>query len=82
VQYGNNPVKASVTLESFIGPQVPKVESDASGKFTIPKVPPGKYTLKANTAPKAINNQFRHAEMEITVEPKPKPETKVAVKLH
>jgi hypothetical protein len=80
VQYGSDAVKASVSLESFVGPQVPAVVSDASGKFMFPKVPPGKYTLKAKT-PEAIHNRFRTAEMEVTVEPKPKVQPPVAVKL-
>src|SRR6185369_4250016 len=70
VQYGNEAVKANVALESVIGPQVPAVVSDASGKFSFPKVPPGKYTLKART-PEAIHNRFRTAELEVTVEPTP-----------
>jgi hypothetical protein len=80
VQYGDDAVKANVSLESFVGPQVPAVVSDASGKFTFPKVPPGKYTLKAKT-PEAIHNRFRTAEMEVTVEPKPKVQPPVSVKL-
>jgi hypothetical protein len=80
VQYGDDAAKANVSLESVVGPQVPAVVSDTSGKFTFPKVPPGKYTLKAKT-PDPIHNRFRTAEMEITVEPKPKPQPQVAVKL-
>ncbi len=80
VQYGNDAAKAKVSLESFNGPPVPAVVSDASGKFSFPKVPPGKYTLKAST-PEAIRNRFRKAEMEVTVEPKPKTQAPVTVKL-
>lgn len=71
VYYGNEPVAdAEITLEGGTSEQIPPQKSDSNGRFTFPKVPPGKYILKASGYAK---NRRRHGEIEVIVPPAPKP---------
>ncbi len=79
VTYGrDNIADATVTLEGpppAIGPQT----TDENGRFTFPKVPPGKYVLKAKGNAKGL--QRNSEPIEIEVQPHPKKGTDVVVKL-
>jgi len=71
VYYGNEPVAgADLSLEGGAGEPIPPQKSDREGRFLFPKVPPGKYVLKASGDAK---NRRRHREMEVMVPPAPNP---------
>jgi hypothetical protein len=79
VYYGNRPiVGATVALEALGVAAISPVTSNDEGRFTISKVPPGKYAVKARAL---VNNGYRQAQMEVTVPALPKKPEPLTVKL-
>jgi hypothetical protein len=79
VLYGNRPVVgATVALEALGVAAISPATSNEEGQFTISKVPPGKYAVKARGL---VNNGYRKAEMELTVPALPKKPDPLTVKL-
>jgi hypothetical protein len=76
--YGRQASAAKVTLESPAAPAMNPVTADADGGFSFEKVPPGAYTLKAESV---INNKNRKGEVAITVPPRPATFAPVDLKL-
>jgi hypothetical protein len=79
VLYLKLPIQAKVVLESSEALPIAPATTDQNGRYTFPKVPPGKYTLKALSL-EAIQESYRKAEVEITVPP-PQPFFPITVDL-
>jgi hypothetical protein len=65
-----------LVLEAPDGTQIGAVRSDKDGRFIFPKIPPGKYVLKARSAARGY---IRSAATEITVLPPPEKPTEVTL---
>jgi tRNA A-37 threonylcarbamoyl transferase component Bud32 len=75
---GDKGVVADVVLETQDGTQISAARSDKDGRFAFPKVPPGKYVLKARGAARGY---ILTAVTEITVVPPPEKPTEAVITL-
>jgi hypothetical protein len=62
--------EAKAAAPAASSPKIAPTTTDAQGRFTFPKVPPGKYVLFAEGV---VRNKRRRAEVDITVKPSPAP---------
>jgi hypothetical protein len=67
--YGEQPISgASIVLKAADGKVLAEATSDKSGAFTLSRVAPGTYTVRAEGL---VRNKLRRAEAEVTVPPPP-----------